>query len=154
MIRAIGRLGRDDQDAAQAIRGILADRSEKEDDDVRSIAALAAGQIRDPSLIPALRPHLDSPYEPLRQNAALSLGLLGDRRVAVTVRPWLSMTSDENDRGVAAEVLGNLHDQESLAALRAALAVEPFPWVRAKMEDAIQANEAAGNAAPVGKPGN
>jgi hypothetical protein len=147
LIRAIGRLGRDNSEAALAVRAVLTDELRKEDDDSRAVAALAAGQICNSALVPALRRHLDSAYQPLQQNAALSLSLIGDKQVAPLVRPWLRVADDENFRAVAAEVLKNRGDAESLAPLREAAAVEPFPWVREKLERATRAIEASGKSA-------
>ena len=41
-------------------------------------------------------------------------------------------------RGYAAEALGNVKDKDSLEPLKTSLAVEPLPWVREKMEEAIK----------------
>jgi hypothetical protein len=137
--RVIGKLGKGEKAAAEMIEKILTHKLRKEHGDTLAPAALAAGRIGDRALIPALRKHLDSSYWPLKHNAALSLSILGDRRIAPRMREWLTVKWDENFRGYAAEALGNLRDRESLSALRAALEVEPFPWVRRKMELAIQA---------------
>ena len=138
IIRGIGRLGRGDRQAADAIRGVLTDRFTKEHGDSKAVAALAAGQVGDPALIPVLRPYLNHGYEPLKHNAALSLSLLDDRESAPVIRRWLTVVGDENYRGVAAEALGNLRDRDSVPALKAALQVEPFPWVREKTETALR----------------
>jgi hypothetical protein len=152
LIRTIGKLGHGNRDAALAIQAVLTDQLRKEDDDSRAEAALAAAQIADLTLVPALRKHLNSDYEPLKQNAALSLSLLGDTQVAATVRPWLKAAGDENFRAAAAEVLGNLVDRDALVPLRDALAVEPFRWVRRKMKHAIDAIQASENPPSVEKP--
>jgi hypothetical protein len=141
LIRIIGRLGRGDRKAAAAIRAVLTDQFQREDDDGRAVAALAAGQIGDVALLPALRQHANSAYAPLAQNAALSMSVLGDKPVAGKARAWLNAAADENFRGAGAEILGNLRDRESLAILREALAIEPFPWVREKMSLAIHTIE-------------
>jgi hypothetical protein len=154
LIRAIGKLGHGNREAALAIQAVLTDQFRKEDDDTRAVAALAAGQVCDLTLAPALRKRLNSEYEPLKQNAALSLSLLGDKQIAHMVRPWLKVAGDEDFRAVAAEVLGNLADRESLTPLRDALAVEPFQWVRQRMERAIRAIEASDISPSVEKPGH
>jgi len=138
-VRVIGRLGKGDRAAADMIEKVLTHKLRKEHGDTLVPAALAAGRIGDPALIPALRKHLDSSYWPLKHNAALALSMLGDRSIAPRMRDWLTVKWDENFRGYAAEALGNLKDADSLDALEAALTVEPFPWVREKMERAIKA---------------
>jgi cyclophilin family peptidyl-prolyl cis-trans isomerase/HEAT repeat protein len=54
------------------------------DDDrgVRRRAALAAGRIADPFLVPALLERMDDPEPEVRQMAAFALGLVGDQRAA------------------------------------------------------------------------
>jgi HEAT repeat protein len=138
LIRAVGRLGAGSRAAAEAIRDVLAASREKEHGDAKAVAAAVAGGIGDPLLIPALRKNLKSSYEPLKHGAALSLGRLGDRSIAPKMRKWLGVTRDENYRGVAAEALGHLRDHDSVPALRAALAVETFPWIRAKIREALE----------------
>jgi len=152
LIRAIGKLGHGNREAALAIHAVLTDQFRKEDDDSRAVAALAAGQVCDLTLAPDLRKHLNSEYEPLKQNAALSLSLLGDKQIAPMIRPWLKVAGDEDFRAIGAEVLGNLADRESLAPLRDALAVEPFQWVRQRMKHAIRAIEASKSPPPVEEP--
>ncbi|HUU23659.1 MAG TPA: HEAT repeat domain-containing protein, partial [Phycisphaerae bacterium] len=53
------------------------------------------------------------------------------------LRRWLVRTDDENFRGVAAEALGAMGEKESIPALEAALNVEPFPWVRERITQAL-----------------
>lgn len=136
-IRVIGRLGKGGKAAADLIGKVLTHKLLKEHGDTLVPAALAASEIGDPELIPALRKHLDSDYWPLKHNAALSLSLLGDREIAARMREWLTVKWDENFRGYAAEALGNLKDKASAPALRAALEAEPFPWVREKITEAL-----------------
>jgi len=138
LLRGIGRLGHGDEAAAEAIRGVLTDRHRDEHTDAKAVAALAAGQIGDPTLIPALRRYVDSSYEPLKHHAALSLSILGDQELAPTLRDWLRVIGDENYRGVAAEALGNLRDRDSVAALTAAAAAEPLPWVRDEIHESLE----------------
>jgi HEAT repeat protein len=130
LVRVIGRLGRGNKDAARAVE-------KKEHGDAKAVAAEVAGLVGDPALIPVLRRYLDHGYEPLKHNAALSLAVLGDRGSAPRIRSWLTLAGDENYRGVAAEALGYLRDKDSLPALESALEVEPFPWVREKIEEAL-----------------
>ncbi len=137
LVRVIGRLGRGNKQAAQAIENMLADKLVKEHGDAKAVAAEAAGLIGDRSLIPMLRRYLHHGYEPLKHNAALSLTMLQDKDSAPTIRKWLTVVGDENYRGTAAEALGNLKDKDSIPALKSALAVEPFPWVRQKIKEAL-----------------
>jgi hypothetical protein len=138
-VRVIGRLGKGDKNAAEAIRAVLEHRLRKEHGDTLIVAALAAGQIGDPLAIPALRLYIADDYWPLKHNAALSLSILGDRSIIPRMREWLMVAFDENFRGYAAEALGNLKDRGSTAFLQAALKKEPFPWVRRKLEEALAA---------------
>ncbi len=137
-VRVIGRLGRGNKKAAETIRMVLEHKFRREHGDTLIAAALAAGQIGDPSLVPALRPYIASDYWPLKQSAALSLGILGDRSIIPRMREWLTVPFDENFRGYAAEALGCLGDRNSVPYLKDALEVEPFPWVRQKIEGALE----------------
>ena len=137
-VRVIGRLGKGNKAAAEAIRMVLEHKFYKEHGDTLIPAALAAGQIGDPSAVPALRLHITSDYWPLKQSAALSLGILGDNSIVPRMREWLTVPFDENFRGYAAEALGCLGDRDSIPALETALEVEPFPWVCRKIETALE----------------
>ncbi|KKL59463.1 hypothetical protein LCGC14_2215100 [marine sediment metagenome] len=135
-IRVIGLLGHGDEAAAKAILGVLTDATRKEHGDAKAVAAEAAGRIRHPMLIPALRRYVSNSYLPLCTGAAISLGQLGDKSIVATMRTWLKRT-DEGHRGAAAEALGDLKDARSVVALKAALAVEPFAWVRENIRQAL-----------------
>ncbi len=137
-VRVIGRLGKGDKAAAEVIKKVLTHKMRKENGDTLIPAARAAGQIGDPALIPALRKHVAGDYWPLKHNAALSLGQLGDKSIIPRMREWLTVRFDENFRGYAAEALGHLKDKSSVKALTTALAVEPFPWVREKIHQALK----------------
>ena len=138
-VRVIGRLGEGDKSAAEAILKVLEHKYRKEHGDTLIAAALAAGQIGDPAAIPALRLYIAGDYWPLKHNAALSLSILGDQSIIPRMREWLEVKFDENFRGYAAESLGNLKDRESSVFLQRAHAIEPFPWVRQKIEEALDA---------------
>ena len=138
IVRSIGRLGKDDKCASTVMEKVLTNKLYKEHGDTLIVAALAAGRIGDPALIPALRKYVSQDYWPLKHNAALSLGILGDESIVPRMHEWLAVKWDENYRAYAAEALGSLKDKGSATALKAALAVEPFPWVRAKIEEALQ----------------
>jgi len=140
-IRVIGRLGKNDKAAAEAIRKVLEHKYRHEHGDTLVAAALAAGQIGDPSAISALRVCLAGEYWPLKHNAALALSQLGDRSIIPRMREWLTAPFDENFRGYTAEALGNLKDRDSEYLLKKALEVEPFPWVREKLETALNSIE-------------
>ncbi|MCX7590685.1 MAG: HEAT repeat domain-containing protein, partial [Kiritimatiellae bacterium] len=131
LLDGLGRLG--DGQAAEAVRCFL----NSEDLDTVQVAALAAGRLSDRAAIPRLRELLDCRYPPAQFNAAMALAMLHDVDSAATIRKWLTMAEDENYRGIGAEVLGILQDVHALPALHMAIAVEPFPWVRARMQTAI-----------------
>lgn len=138
IVRVIGLLGDGSKEAADAIRGVLEHRYRKEHGDTLIVAALAAGRIGDRTAIPALRIHLERDYWPLKHNAALSLSRLGDTSIIPRMKEWLAVPFDENFRGYAAEALGNLGDRDSINSLKRALAIEPFPWVRNKIQEALK----------------
>jgi hypothetical protein len=137
-VRVIGQLGAGNAAAAEAIRKVLEHKYRKEHGDTLIAAALAAGQIGDTGAISALRIHLDRDYWPLKHNAALSLSQLGDASIVSRMQEWLTASFDENFRGYAAEALGNIGDQNSIHSLEQALGIEPFPWVRLKIEAALK----------------
>lgn len=137
-VRVIGRLGKGNRAAAEMIEKVLTHKLRKEHGDTLIPAALAAARIGDRSLIPALQPHLARDYWPLKHNAALALSRLGDKSIIPRMHEWLAVKWDENFRGYAAEALGNLKDKASARPLKAALAVEPFRWVRARIKDALK----------------
>ena len=137
-VRVIGRLGKGRPEAAEAIRGVLEQKRGKEHGDTLIVAALAAGVLGDKGSIAALRRHLDGEYWPLKHNAAISLGLLGDRSIVPRMLDWLEAPFDENFRAYAAEALGHLRAGEALPKLEKALVREPVPWVRQKIEEALE----------------
>ena len=137
-IRVIGRLGAGRKDATKAVRMVLENGYYKEAGDTLISAALAAGNLGDTLAIPALRKLLDRDYWPLKHNAALSLSRLGDTSIIPRMQQWLTTPFDENFRGYAADALGNLADTSSIDHLEKALSIEPFPWVRAKIQRALE----------------
>jgi hypothetical protein len=136
-VRVIGKLGKGDNAAAEAILAVLEHRHRKEHGDTLIVAALAAGRIGNPLAIPALRLYVADDYWPLKHNAAISLSILGDKSIIPRMREWLTVAFDENFRGYAAEALGNLGDRGSIVLLQDALEKEPFMWVRRKIEKAL-----------------
>lgn len=100
-------------------------------------AALAAAHIGDKKAIPDIRKILAGSFMKGREYAAVALGRLGDLESAPAIRQMLKEFSDENHRAAAAEALGAMRDKGSREALKAALDAEPFPWVRAKMKEAL-----------------
>ena len=131
LLRSLGRLG--DPRGAEAIRLFLRDGA---DLDTVYAAALAAGQVGDRGSIPQLRKFLACGYPPAMLSSARALGMLGDKASSPILRKWLTRT-DEDFRGAAAEALGAMGDKDSVSALEAALAAEPFPWVREKIANAL-----------------
>ncbi len=116
-------------------------------------AALVAGKLGDKGSIPRLRELLDHPFMVVRRRAAIALGMLGDTESAPKLRESIfrirkrevldhikygtQLWFDENMRAAAAEGLGLMKDKGSLPHLEKALAGEPVPWVRKKIEKAI-----------------
>jgi hypothetical protein len=116
-------------------------------------AALVAGKLGDQESIPRLRELLDHPFMAVRRRAAVALGMLGDTESAPKLRESLfrirkreildhtkygtELWMDEFMRAASAEGLGLMKDKGSLSALEKALANEPVPWVREKIEAAI-----------------
>jgi len=116
-------------------------------------AALAAGKVQDRESIPRLRELLDHPFMAVRRRAAVALGMLGDTESAPKLRESLfrirkreildhtkyntEFWMDEFMRAASAEGLGLMKDKGSLSALEKALANEPVPWVRKKIEAAV-----------------
>jgi cyclophilin family peptidyl-prolyl cis-trans isomerase/HEAT repeat protein len=92
---------------------------------VRRRAALAAGRIGDPSLVPALQGLLSDGEPEVRQMAAFGLGLIGDPRTGDALASALK--DPENAvRARAAEAMGRLGDAAAAPALAAAV-VEAIP---------------------------
>ncbi len=109
----------------------------------QSLAALAAGRTGDRSLIPRLREmmrrkvRIIENYRPAKINAVLALGMLKDLKSAPEIREYLKYVHQEAWRAKAAESLGYMGDKKSIPALKAALAVEPLPWVREVMKASL-----------------
>jgi HEAT repeat protein len=137
IVRVIGQLGKQNPEAAEAVRNILNQKNGPEHGDTLIVAALAAGLLGDTASIPALREYLAGEYWPLKQNAAISLGKLGDKNIIPRMLEWLKTPFDENYRGYAAEALGDLYAVEAKTYLQNAKAAEPVPWVRQKIEAAL-----------------
>ncbi|MHC4917165.1 MAG: HEAT repeat domain-containing protein [Planctomycetota bacterium] len=118
-------------------------------------AALAAGRLEDKGSVPRLRELLDHPFMVVRRRAAIALGMLGDNESAPRLRASLfriqkrevldhvkygtEVWMDEFMRAACAQGLGLMKDKPSLPTLKKALADEPVPWVRKKIEEAIKA---------------
>jgi cyclophilin family peptidyl-prolyl cis-trans isomerase/HEAT repeat protein len=92
---------------------------------VRRRAALAAGRVGDPSLVPALVDLMNDGEVEIRRVAAFALGLAGDRRAVERLLAALG-DSDTVVRGRAAEALGRIGDARAATAI-AALVVEALP---------------------------
>jgi cyclophilin family peptidyl-prolyl cis-trans isomerase/HEAT repeat protein len=92
---------------------------------VRRRAALAAGRIADPALVPPLLSLLADPEPEVRQMAAFALGLVGDARAT---EPLLAALKDPETvvRARAAEAVGRIGDSRAAPALAAAI-VEAIP---------------------------
>ena len=98
---------------------------------MRRRAALAAGRIGDPALVPPLVDLLDDPEVEVRRIAAFALGLVGDaagfdRLLAALGDP------DAGVRGRAAEALGRIGDPRAAPAI-AKLVVDTLPKTISRM---------------------
>jgi len=92
---------------------------------VRRRAALAAGRVADPALVPALVDLLNDQEVEVRRVAAFALGLAGERTAVDRLLKALA-DSDAEVRGRAAEALGRIGDPRSAAAI-ARLVVDALP---------------------------
>jgi cyclophilin family peptidyl-prolyl cis-trans isomerase/HEAT repeat protein len=112
---------------AEALERLLHDP----DRGVRRRAALAAGRIADPALIPALVELMNDPEVEVRRMAAFALGLAGDARARDRLLAALA-DSDAGVRGRAAEALGRIGDARVAAAV-ARFLVDPLPKTISRM---------------------
>ncbi|HXK09070.1 MAG TPA: HEAT repeat domain-containing protein [Vicinamibacteria bacterium] len=92
---------------------------------IRRRAALAAGRIGDPAVVPALVDLMNDPEVEVRRMAAFALGLAGDSRAVDRLLAALT-DSDPGVRGRAAEALGRTGGPR-VAAEIARVLVEPLP---------------------------
>ena len=112
---------------AGELEGLLRDP----DRGVRRRAALAAGRVADPALVPALAELLGDPEPEVRRMAAFALGLAGDR--AAVDRLLASLADhDGGVRGRAAEALGRIGDPRAAPAI-AGLVVGALPKTITRM---------------------
>jgi cyclophilin family peptidyl-prolyl cis-trans isomerase/HEAT repeat protein len=98
---------------------------------VRRRAALAAGRIGDPSLVPALVGLMNDGELEVRRVAAFALGLAGDRRAVDRLLAALS-DSDPVVRARSAEALGHIGDPRAAPAL-ASFVVDSLPKTISRM---------------------
>ena len=98
---------------------------------VRRRAALAAGRVADPSLVPALVGLMNDGEVEIRRVAAFALGLAGDRRAVDRLLAALG-DSDSVVRGRAAEALGRIGDPRAAPAI-AKLVVDALPKTISRM---------------------
>jgi len=98
---------------------------------VRRRAALAAGRLAEPVLVPALVGLLNDQEVEVRRVAAFALGLAGDRAGVDRLTAALA-DSDSEVRGRAAEALGRIGDVRAAAAI-ARLVVDALPKTISRM---------------------
>jgi cyclophilin family peptidyl-prolyl cis-trans isomerase/HEAT repeat protein len=98
---------------------------------VRRRAALAAGRIGDPGLVPVLVDLLNDQEVQVRRVATFALGLVGDHAAADRLLAALG-DSDAEVRGRAAEALGRIGDPRAAAAI-ARLVVAALPKTISRM---------------------
>ena len=98
---------------------------------VRRRAALAAGRVADPALVPALLELLDDPEVEVRRMAAFALGLAGERSAVDRLLAALA-DPDAGVRGRAAEALGRIGDPRAAPPV-AQLVVTALPKTISRM---------------------
>ncbi len=98
---------------------------------MRRRAALAAGRLAEPVLVPALVDLLNDQEVEVRRVAAFALGLAGDRAAVDRLTAALA-DSDSGVRGRAAEALGRIGDVRAAAAI-ARLVVDALPKTISRM---------------------
>jgi HEAT repeat protein/cyclophilin family peptidyl-prolyl cis-trans isomerase len=117
----------DSRSGADEIERLLRDP----DRGVRRRAALAAGRLGDPALVPALQGLLNDQEVEVRRVAAFALGLAGDRAAGDRLTAALA-DSDAEVRGRAAEALGRIGDARAAGAI-ARLVVDALPKTISRM---------------------
>jgi cyclophilin family peptidyl-prolyl cis-trans isomerase/HEAT repeat protein len=98
---------------------------------VRRRAALAAGRVADPALVPALVDLLNDQEVEVRRVAAFALGLAGEHAAVDRLLAALA-DSDAGVRGRAAEALGRVGEARAAAAI-ARLVVDALPKTIGRM---------------------
>jgi HEAT repeats len=103
-------------------------------------AALAAAHIGDRSSIADIRKllMLGGKSAVGQEYAALALGRLKDTASIPKLQSMLKEKANENLRYAAAEALGDMGQRSQIPTLKAALVVEPFPWIQEKIKTAIK----------------
>jgi len=109
---------------------------------VRRRAALAAGRLAEPMLVPALVGLLNDQEVEVRRVAAFALGLARDRAAVDRLTAALA-DSDSGVRGRAAEALGRIGDVRASAAI-ARLVVDTLPKTISRMT--VRGDDPAGSA--------
>jgi len=119
------------EDARSGGAGELAALVRDPDRGVRRRAALAAGRVGDPAVVPALADLLSDPEVEVRRMAAFALGLVG---ATTAVDPLLASLADPDGgvRGRAAEALGRIGDPRAAPAI-ARLVVDALPKTISRM---------------------
>jgi len=130
LLRALGRLG--DRRQVPLLKRFLADKS-----DAAAVACEALIRIGDPVVLQDLIELLhEAQYSPVRTAAIKGIGRFGGQQHAALLYPFLRHR-DEDFRAAAAAALGDIGDPEAIEHIRAALAVESFPWVGEIMQNSL-----------------
>jgi len=122
---------------------VLADGSA----DVRSAACRALGASRAADALPPLLQALGDPAWPVRRQAALALGMLGDRAAGDALARTVKKDAVPEVRGRAAESLGRLGDPRHRTTLDKACS-DPAPIVRFFAARALVKDMAVKDAVP------
>src|SRR5512139_2992102 len=117
----------DSRSGADEIERLLRDP----DRGVRRRAALAAGRLGDPALVPALQGLLNDQEVEVHRMAAFALGLAGDRAAVDRLTAALA-DSDAEVRGRSAEALGRIGDARAAGAI-ARMVVDGLPQTISRM---------------------
>jgi HEAT repeat protein/cyclophilin family peptidyl-prolyl cis-trans isomerase len=119
------------EDARSTGGGALERLLRDPDPGVRRRAALAAGRVADPALVPLLVELVNDQEVEVRRMAAFALGLVGDPGAVDRLLAALADV-DGGVRGRAAEALGRLGDARAAPAI-ARLVVDPLPKTIGRM---------------------
>jgi HEAT repeat protein len=134
VLRSLGKFG-----DARA-RGTVTRYARSRNVDTSNIALEAAGRLGATEVVPQLKGIVSKPpgYSIRWAIAIEALGKLGAEDCTDLLLPYLD-AEDEDFRAAGAEALGRIGDPaKSIPGLQSALEAEPFPFVRQRMQQALE----------------